>query len=80
MEVLRLGSLATAHGDLVGKDCDVVDILLGVDHSDVYQSPFAQDKASWPFDDAFKDDGRPLGKEKMKSLLWAWKGQLVKAK
>ncbi|GLT69064.1 hypothetical protein SLA2020_412440 [Shorea laevis] len=85
-EVLRSGSSATTllttkwHGDLTGKVCDVTENLLGTDHFDACQSPFAQDEVSFLFGGVVKVNGRILGKGMMKSLLWAWKGQLVKAK
>lgn len=44
------------------------------------QSSAAQDKASCPSIDDFKIDGRPARKGKLKAILWAWRGHLVKAK
>jgi hypothetical protein len=64
----------------LGKDHFSAGNLLGKTHSDAKQSFFARGNVACHFGVANEGEGRLMGKGKMQSRLWAWKGQLLSLK
>jgi hypothetical protein len=76
--VLRSEEAPTVQlGDPLGKDLIDADYLLGLPHFNAMLSSFAQGKLACHSSVENVGEGRLIGKGKLQSLLWTWKGQLV---